>query len=71
MNKYFKLVIAALIIISAAIQAKQFDYGHIAVPIATIVLQIILLVLLGGNEIHQARSDRGDVLPGSGGRYSH
>lgn len=56
MNKYFKLLIAALIIVSAAIQAKQFQYGHFAVPIATIVLQLLLLIILGGNEIRGSSS---------------
>jgi hypothetical protein len=59
MNKYFKLLIAALLIISAAIQAKQIGYGHhLAVPITTIVLQLLILVLLAGNEIRQSGSDK-------------
>lgn len=57
MNKWFKILVAALIIISAGIQAKQIEYGHIEVPIATIVLQLLLLVLLVGNEIHRSRPE--------------
>lgn len=65
MNKWFKLLVAALIIISAGIQAKQFEYGHIAVPVATIVLQLLVLVLLVGNEIRQSRPE--SARPGYGG----
>lgn len=53
MNKWFKLLILALIIISAAIQAKEFSNGPRPVPIATVILQLVLLIVLGGNEIHQ------------------
>jgi hypothetical protein len=58
MNKWFKLLVAALIVISAAIQAKEIQDGHLAVPIVTIVLQLILLVILGGNEIRQSPQAR-------------
>lgn len=71
MNEWFKLFTAALIIISAGIQAKQFDYGHIAVPIVTIVLQVVLLVLLVGNEIHQSSSHGRSALPAPGGGGSY
>ena len=61
MNKWLKLLVAALVVISAAIQARQFQYAdaHTAVPIATIVLQLVLLVLLGGNEIRNASAGTG------------
>jgi len=71
MNKWFKLFVAALIIISAGIQAKQFDYGHIAVPIVTIVLQLVILILLVGNEIHQSNRDGVGSLPAPGGGRSY
>lgn len=58
MNKWFKLLVSALIVISAAIQAKEIQDGHLTVPIVTIVVQIILLIILGGNEIRQSPQAR-------------